>query len=283
MTPLFRALSMARYKLGRTFSASGLFFLRIRSLISFSADFKALFFLRLKTAFLASLLKDFFAAFINGIRGNTIKSFFKKQILSRREILGYYKRVIAKLTGKIEEIKGNALLLGVENVGYKIFVSTNSLAKLRQGEELSIWTHLIVRENVLDLYGFTDKEEREFFELLITVSGIGPKSALAILSLAPAETLRKAIVSEDAVYLTKVSGIGKKSAQKIVLELKDKLSGTESDDAFNLREESDTIEALKALGYTLKEAREALKNVPPEAKNPNERIRLALKNLGSNA
>jgi len=191
--------------------------------------------------------------------------------------------VIAKLTGKIEEIKGNALLLGVENVGYKIFVSTNSLAKLRQGEELSIWTHLIVRENVLDLYGFTDKEEREFFELLITVSGIGPKSALAILSLAPAETLRKAIVSEDAVYLTKVSGIGKKSAQKIVLELKDKLSGTESDDAFNLREESDTIEALKALGYTLKEAREALKNVPPEAKNPNERIRLALKNLGSNA
>jgi Holliday junction DNA helicase RuvA len=142
------------------------------------------------------------------------------------------------------------------------------------------WTYLVVREDALDMYGFTDQTEVNFFELLIGVSGIGPKSALAILSLAPPETLRKAITSGDTGYLTKVSGVGRKSAEKIVLELRDKLGAI---DLPGLREdlerESDSIEGLQALGYSLREAREALRKVPDNVTDPSERIRQALKSL----
>lgn len=164
-------------------------------------------------------------------------------------------------------------------VGYKINVSPDVLSKTKKTDaELSLWTHLHVREDALDLYGFLNREELEFFEMLINVSGIGPRSALAILGIASIETLKKAIGTGDTSYLTKISGIGKKTAERIVMELRDKigtgLSGT------SLQVELDALEALKSLGYSQNEAREALKKVSPDA-NTNTKIREALKILGS--
>jgi len=189
--------------------------------------------------------------------------------------------MIAKLTGIIDEEGDNFIVIDIHGVGYKVYISNHTIINIRGKREISVWTHLVVRENLLDIYGFVDKEERTFFELLIGISGIGPKSALAILSLAPVETLRKAVVSGDASYLTRVSGVGKKSAEKIVLELKDKLGKNSALDTIGLKEETETLEALRALGYTTSQAREGLKRVPPDVFGTNDRIKAALKILGN--
>ena len=144
-----------------------------------------------------------------------------------------------------------------------------------------MWTHLAVRENALDLYGFIERSELEFFEMLITISGIGPKSALGILSVAPVDTLRRAISSGDTSYLTKVSGIGRKNAEKIVVELRDKLGAIDANAGGTLREEVDALSALEALGYSAREAREALKAVGNNAISTQEKLKAALKSLGS--
>jgi holliday junction DNA helicase RuvA len=193
----------------------------------------------------------------------------------------YYLIMIAKLEGKVLVQEENSAIIDIGGLGYRVYVSNNVLEKTSVGKTISLWTHLVVRENVLDLYGFIDKEERDFFELLIAISGVGPKSALAILTLAPVETLEKAIASEDAAYLTKVSGIGKKNAQKIILELKDKLDQSKTGDGLGLKEETEALEALRALGYTLHDSREALKKTPESATSTNERIKEALKKLGN--
>ena len=141
----------------------------------------------------------------------------------------------------------------------------------------------MVREDALDLYGFQNQTELEFFEMLISVSGIGPKGALGILNVAPVDHLKEAIAMGDTAALTKVSGIGSKSAQKIILELRDKLGGHESETGGTmLGDERDAIEGLVALGYAERSAREALKKVPPEIKGTGARIKGALKQLGSN-
>src|SRR3990167_11176712 len=129
-----------------------------------------------------------------------------------------------------------------------------------EGETASLWIHTAVREDALDLFGFPAESDLEFFELLLTVSGIGPKSALGILNVAPAETLRSAIAAGNASYLTNVSGIGKKTAQKILFELKDKVVVAAGSDS--LASDEDALEAMRALGYSMQEAREALKQVP---------------------
>jgi Holliday junction DNA helicase RuvA len=134
-----------------------------------------------------------------------------------------------------------------------------------------------VREDALDLYGFLSEEELSFFEMLISISGIGPKTALNVLSVSSVSALKKAISTSDVSHLVKVSGIGKKIADKIVLELKDKVEGSDENGP-TLREEVDAIEALKALGYSQKEAREALKEA--SGKTTSERIKEALKILG---
>jgi holliday junction DNA helicase RuvA len=189
--------------------------------------------------------------------------------------------MIAKIVGKIIEKDKGYVIIDVSGLGYQVFVSTNTLSDIDSNGEVELWTHLVVRETLLDLYGFSNKDEKRFFEMLIGISGIGPKGALAILSLAPVATLEKAITSEDASYLTKVSGIGKKSAQKIILELKDKIGRGSSEDGIGLKEEAETIEALQALGYTLHDSREALKNVPNTTNGTNDRIKEALKLLGN--
>ena len=135
-------------------------------------------------------------------------------------------------------------------------------------------------ETSLDLYGFLEQPELEFFEMLITISGIGPKSALGILSVAPIDTIKHAIASGDTSYLTKVSGIGKKNAEKIVVELRDRLGGAYSSAGTMLKEDADVIAALQSIGYSLKEARDALKGVSKDTTGTNEKIREALKQLG---
>ena len=136
----------------------------------------------------------------------------------------------------------------------------------------------MVREDAEDLFGFLETDDLKLFELLLSVPGIGPKTALNILNVATPETLRRSITSNETAYLTKISGIGKKTAEKIVLELKEKLgAGGEST---TLREEVDALEALKSLGYSHGEAREALKNVPREANSTSDRVKHALKLLG---
>jgi holliday junction DNA helicase RuvA len=188
--------------------------------------------------------------------------------------------MIAHLSGTLIDTDERFLVLSVSGIGYKVFTTAETIAKARKLEALSLWTHQVVREDALDLYGFFTKEERSFFELLISVSGIGPKSALGVLNVATIPSLRKAIASGETGHLTKVSGIGKKMADKIVLELKGKLGVDDEADEIALRDEVDTLEALKALGYKHHEAREALKELPASIIDTGERVKAALKILG---
>jgi len=186
--------------------------------------------------------------------------------------------MIGSIKGKIILKTEKFLIVETGGVGYKINVSPDLLSKIKKtGDGLSLWTHTHVREDTLDLYGFLERPELEFFEMLINVSGIGPRSALAILGIASIETLKKAIGTGDTSYLTKISGIGKKTAERIVIELRDKMGEVKK--GSSLQGELDALEALKSLGYGQNEAREALKKVSSEA-NINTKIREALKILG---
>lgn len=186
--------------------------------------------------------------------------------------------MIGSIKGKIILKTDKFVVVEASGVGYKINVSPDTLSKSKKAtEEISLWIHTHVREDILDLYGFLDRGELEFFEMLINVSGIGPKGALSILGIASIETLRKAISTGDTAYLTKISGIGRKTAEKIVIELRDKISEEKS--GSSLQGELDALEALKSLGYSQNDAREALKKVSADG-NTNTKIREALKILG---
>jgi holliday junction DNA helicase RuvA len=165
-------------------------------------------------------------------------------------------------------------------VGYKIYTTQETLLAVKEDEPTSLWIHSVIREDAFDLYGFRDRETLSFFELLLNVSGIGPKSALNILSSASVKILTDAITSGETGYITKISGIGKKVADKIVLELKGKVF-TGDDTSFISGSSSDieTVEALKALGYNHKEAKDAIEDMPQNIKDVSEKIKFALKNL----
>ncbi|MBI5139763.1 Holliday junction branch migration protein RuvA [Candidatus Nomurabacteria bacterium] len=189
--------------------------------------------------------------------------------------------MIGSIRGKIILKTDKFLILETAGVGYKINVSPDVLSKTKKlDEKISLWIHTHVREDILDLYGFEERQELEFFEMLINVSGIGPKGAIAILGIATIDTLKKAISTNDLAYLTKISGIGKKTAEKIVIELRDKVGkGENGKEGFSLQGELDALEALKSLGYSQMEAREALKKVSVGT-DTNTKIREALKILG---
>lgn len=190
--------------------------------------------------------------------------------------------MIAYLEGNIIDSNEKYLVVNVGGVGYKVFAATDTLSRYHTGDTASLSIYTAVRENSIDLYGFANGDEMSFFELLLDVSGIGPKSALSIIAMASIDTLKRAIATGDTGYLNKVSGIGKKTAEKIVIELRDKLhahSKTEGT-ASALRGESDVIEALKSLGYSQNEARDAMKEVPSTIEGTNARIKEALKILG---
>lgn len=188
--------------------------------------------------------------------------------------------MIAQLTGTIAHLDLKFVVLNVNGVGYKVFTINEDISTLSIGAEVVMWIHTTVREDALDLYGFIKKENQDFFELLITVSGIGPKSAMGILSAASVENLREAIISGESSYLTKIGGIGKKVAEKILIELRGKVQGDDSEFASKRgKNDVDALDALRALGYSHKEAREALEKVPATVKDPGEKVKAALKNL----
>lgn len=188
--------------------------------------------------------------------------------------------MIGHLEGTIVKVSGGYAILSAGGVGYKVAGTRETLLKLRQGETASLWTYLAVRENSLDLYGFQSEEELHVFELLLSVSGIGPKSALAILDVAAVSTLRTAVAQGNASYLTNVSGIGKKTAEKIILELRDKIGITGEGAEGALTNEEEALSAMRALGYSQSEARDALRKVSAAIETTSERLREALKILG---
>ncbi len=184
--------------------------------------------------------------------------------------------MIGSIKGKITLKTDKFVIVETGGVGYKVNLSLDAISKLKKQEETLFWIHTHVREDIFDLYGFLNREELDFFEMLISVSGIGPKGALGILGIASIDTLQRAIQTGDTAYMTKISGIGKKTAEKIILELKDKM-GKEKVGS-SLQNELDALEALKSLGYSQGEAREALKNISPES-DTNTKIKEALKTL----
>ncbi len=187
--------------------------------------------------------------------------------------------MISKITGQVIHKADKFIVIETNNIGYKVFGTAELLNMAKVEAELKVWTYLAVRENAIDLYGFADKKELDFFELLITISGVGPKTALGILNVANVDSLRKAISTGETAHLTKVSGLGKKMADKIVLELKDKL-GSYEEVALGLREEIDALEALKSLGYSHRDAREALQEIDKALTTTSDRVKAALKHLG---
>ncbi len=166
----------------------------------------------------------------------------------------------------------------VFGVGYKVYTTSDVLMGMNNesgdsGDTIELWIHTVVKDDAIDLYGFNKRDDLNFFELLLTVSGIGPKSALNILNLANTKNISQAIQTGDTSYLTKISGISKKIADKIVLELKGKVDDMYDDELDNVVNknknsiEVEALEALKSLGYTQKEAKDALDNVSQEIKN----------------
>lgn len=190
--------------------------------------------------------------------------------------------MIAYLKGKIQNKGRGYIIVRAGDIGYQVFVNATRYVELDLDQEIELYIHEHVREDAQDLYGFNSMAELEMFELLLSISGVGPKSALNTLSIAGLEELKVTIAHGDPSLLMKVSGIGKKTAERIVLELKDKIGAlvydsTGGQSAINLA--SDEIDALMALGYTLQQAREALKQVDPKITESGERIRAVLQAL----
>lgn len=186
--------------------------------------------------------------------------------------------MIGSIKGEIILKAEKYLIIEANDIGYKVNVSFETLLRAKKtGDRVMLWIHTHVREDAMDLYGFMDHRELIFFEMLISVSGIGPRSAQVILGVASIETLEQAISTGDTAYLTKISGIGRKTAEKIVIELRDKIG--EHTGSASLKEELDALEALKSLGYSERDARTALKEVP-SGTDTNTKIREALKILG---
>jgi Holliday junction DNA helicase RuvA len=189
--------------------------------------------------------------------------------------------MIASLQGRRAAQGDNYLVMDVSGVGFKVFVPPSLLEDLSGiGQELNLFTHLHVRENELSLYGFGTRDELALFELLLRVSGIGPKVALKIVSILSVETLREAIARGDAAMLTRVPGVGKKTAERVMMDLKDKLGVAELVLQAGLTHmDAEVISALTSLGYSIAEAQAALRSLPSEDLALEERIRLALQHL----
>lgn len=190
--------------------------------------------------------------------------------------------MISYLEGKIIDRDTEYITLNVGGVGYLIHATPDLLLFAQDKEEISVWTYLAVRENSLDLYGFKDKKEIAIFKLLLTISGVGPKSAISILSSTTAETLISGIQSNDPSYLSKTSGIGKKTAEKIIVSLKDKLGSFEFNERGSSKSENHNItaiDALVSLGYSERDSREAVSKIK-NIDNPEEIIKKALKEIG---
>ena len=190
--------------------------------------------------------------------------------------------MISYLNGKIKNKRQSYIIIEVNNVGYQVFVNSVMYADFDIGQDVEVYTHQHVREDSLDLYGFKSLEDLEMFELLLSISGIGPKSALGVLAVASVNDIKNSISRGDSHLLTKVSGIGKKTAERVVLELREKV-GQIIDNKQIIENgglaSGDEIDALMALGYSMQQSRDALRGVDAKIKDSGERIKGALKGL----
>lgn len=191
--------------------------------------------------------------------------------------------MIAHVLGTVSEKFGASVIVDVHGLGYEIAVPLNDYNQANLGEEVKFYTYHHIREQSQELFGFSSLAAKKIFELLITVQGVGPKAGLAILSLGDSETVRNAIAGSDAAFITKASGVGKKTAERVIVDLADKVglptslpvSGVASDT--NLVAANDeALEALMALGFSLNDATKALEGVSTELPTA-ERVTLALK------
>jgi len=194
--------------------------------------------------------------------------------------------MISYLKGKILNKGVGYVIIKVGEIGYQVFINSAMFAELDIGQEIELYTHQYVREDALDLYGFKSMEELEMFELLLSISGIGPKSALGVLSIANVDHIKESIASGDPSLLTKVSGIGRKTAERVVLELREKIRQTRLRQGYGGQAagsgaivSGDEIDALMALGYSMSQARDALRAVDAKIKDSGERIKQALKKM----
>ena len=187
--------------------------------------------------------------------------------------------MIAFLEGEVAHKAGTGVVLDVNGVGYQVLVPASTVAKLPPvGKRARIHTRMVVRDDSMTLFGFATTDERELFDLLITVTGVGPKVALSFLSVLSPDTLRRAVASGDLAALTVVPGVGKKVAQRVVLDLKDKLGG---DVVLVDGPLADVREALLALGLSPAEASEAMVGLPPNGdRSVEELLREALQHVG---
>lgn len=187
--------------------------------------------------------------------------------------------MIATLRGEIAQIEENALVLEVGGVGLRVFVPAPLRGRLKAGEVILLYTHLVVREDALILYGFESQSERELFNTLLGVDGVGPKAALSVLSTLSLDAVQRAVLADEADILNRVPGIGKKTAQKIALHLKDKLKPMDvlARVAALPDRDSEVLAALTTLGYSVVEAQSAIQSLPKDApEDTEERLRMAL-------
>ena len=194
----------------------------------------------------------------------------------------YNIHMIAHIKGQVAEKFLNSVIVDVNGVGYEITLTTLDFEKVNLEDEIKFYTYHSIRENSEELYGFLSLAAKKLFELLISVQGIGPKAAIAILSLAEPEEVRNAIANADAAFVAKASGVGKKSAERVIVDLKDKVGipthyGKTVVESAEITGKDEALDALIALGFPLKEATQALSGVDPSL-STEERIKLALKN-----
>ena len=198
--------------------------------------------------------------------------------------------MFAYIKGSLEVKSINYVVVENNGIGYKVFMSANSIGTIGSaGDSVKVYTHYHVREDDISLYGFNSEEELRMFEILISVSGVGVKSALLMLSDITPSSFALAVINDDVTRLTKVPGVGKKTAQRLILELKDKLKSEDiTCGEFEEEEEcknncvinNDAIVALQVLGYCKKEAETALQKIDMQNLSVEETIKEALKNLG---
>jgi len=186
--------------------------------------------------------------------------------------------VIGSIRGQVSHVGPDFALLEVGGIGYRVVAGPALLARLRSGSEASVFTHHLVREDMQALFGFATPEELAFFELLLTVTQVGPRLALAITAAHPVTRLQLAIVTDDLDVFTSVSGVGRKTAQRIILELKEKVHAAGVAGAASTTD-SDVVAALESLGYSASEARRAAGAVASSDGGLDARIKAALQEL----
>jgi Holliday junction DNA helicase RuvA len=187
--------------------------------------------------------------------------------------------MIATLRGEISQIEETALVVEVGGVGLRVFVPVPVRTRAKVGEAAFLFTHLVVREDSLTLYGFESQADRELYTILLGVDGVGPKVALSVLSTLTVDSIQRAIFADESEILSRVPGVGKKTAQKMAIHLKDKLKPADAlaGVAAMADYDSEVLAALTALGYSVVEAQSAIQSLPKDApKDVEERLRVAL-------